>query len=274
MAAVGRALGVRDLPALQRLFDADPITHCFVASRVREMPGSLADIWGWFPQGRLQAAIHSGANLVPIATSPQARAEYVARAGRAGRRCSSLVGPASEVLDLWRGLAPLWGPAREVRPDQPLMATSRPPLVPAHPGVRPLEPVELDVLDPAYVAMFTEEVGVPPSSGGVGKAYRGRLAQLLRQGRSLAIVQHGRIVFKAELGAVTPVVTQVHGVWVAPEARGQGLGAAGMAAVVDYARANFAPVVSLYVNSYNTTALHVYERVGFTQVGTFATVLF
>lgn len=274
MPAVGRMLAARDLPALQRLFDTDPVSHCFVASRVREMPSSFTDIWGWFPAGRLTAGIHNGANLVPLATTQQARAEYVARVGALGRRCSSLVGPAAEVLDLWRQLEPYWGPAREVRADQPLMATSRSALVRAHPGLRMLEPVELDLLDPAYVAMFTEEVGVPPSAGGVGTAYRGRLAQLLRQGRSLAILRRGKIVFKAELGAVTPVVTQVHGVWVAPEARGQGLGIAGMAAVVNYARAHFAPVVSLYVNSYNTTALHVYERVGFAPVGTFATVLF
>jgi predicted GNAT family acetyltransferase len=33
-------------------------------------------------------------------------------------------------------------------------------------------------------------------------------------------------------------------------------------------------VVSLYVNAYNLPALAAYRRVGFRQVGTFATVLF
>jgi predicted GNAT family acetyltransferase len=33
-------------------------------------------------------------------------------------------------------------------------------------------------------------------------------------------------------------------------------------------------VTSLYVNDYNTKARATYERVGFEQVGTFATVLF
>jgi uncharacterized protein len=32
-------------------------------------------------------------------------------------------------------------------------------------------------------------------------------------------------------------------------------------------------VASLYVNSFNTVARAAYERVGFTEVGTFATVL-
>jgi predicted GNAT family acetyltransferase len=47
-----------------------------------------------------------------------------------------------------------------------------------------------------------------------------------------------------------------------------------MAAVVAATRASIAPVVSLYVNAYNERAVAAYRRVGFEQVGTFATVLF
>src|SRR5690606_21618466 len=90
------------------------------------------------------------------------------------------------------------------------------------------------------------------------------------------------VVFKAELGAVTPLVAQVQGVWVDSRYRGQGLAAPGMAAVVRLAREAHGdgaaglspPVVSLYVNDYNARALATYRRVGFEQVGTYATVLF
>ncbi len=47
-----------------------------------------------------------------------------------------------------------------------------------------------------------------------------------------------------------------------------------MAAVVERCLAEIAPVVSLYVNDYNVPALATYHRVGFEQVGTFATILF
>jgi predicted GNAT family acetyltransferase len=44
--------------------------------------------------------------------------------------------------------------------------------------------------------------------------------------------------------------------------------------VVEYARAALAPVVSLYVNDFNTIARAAYRRVGFREVGTYASVLF
>jgi predicted GNAT family acetyltransferase len=47
-----------------------------------------------------------------------------------------------------------------------------------------------------------------------------------------------------------------------------------MAAVVLGAQESIAPVVSLYVNDFNVAALATYRRVGFRQVGTFASVLF
>ena len=44
--------------------------------------------------------------------------------------------------------------------------------------------------------------------------------------------------------------------------------------VVRLALQQVAPVVTLYVNDYNAPALAAYRRVGFTQVGTFASILF
>jgi hypothetical protein len=140
--------------------------------------------------------------------------------------------------------------------------------------VRLVRPVELDTLLPAAVAMFTEEIGVSPLRIDGGAGYRARLAELVRAGRSLAWIEDGQVVFKAEIGAVSRAACQVQGVWVAPGRRGTGIGAAGTAAVVEYARATVAPVVSLYVNDFNTPARAAYARVGFREVGEFSSVLF
>jgi predicted GNAT family acetyltransferase len=272
-----RVLTTRHLSELRALVTRDPVTHCFVASRLADPmdPWSLGgQIWGWFEQGHLRSALYTGANLIPIETTPVARANLADHARRLGRRCSSIVGPAEEVLDLWRLLAPAWGPARDVRETQHLMATAVPSRVPAHPGLRPLRAEELDLLMPAAIAMFTEEVGVSPVAQGAGPSYRARMAEIVRAGRALAIVEAGRIVFKAEIGSATAHVCQVQGVWVEPSERGRGLSVSGMAGVVEHARAQVAPVVSLYVNDYNTSAVSAYRRVGFETVGTFATVLF
>ena len=59
-----------------------------------------------------------------------------------------------------------------------------------------------------------------------------------------------------------------------PAHRGRGIGTAGTAAVVEYARASIAPVVSLYVNDFNGAARAAYRRVGFREVGQYASVLF
>ena len=56
--------------------------------------------------------------------------------------------------------------------------------------------------------------------------------------------------------------------------RGRGLANGGMAAVVVAAQQTIAPVVSLYVNDFNTPARAAYTKVGFAEVGTFMSVLF
>jgi predicted GNAT family acetyltransferase len=211
---------------------------------------------------------------VPVQASSEAVRAFADRARRQGRRCSSIVGPAPAVQELWRLLQPHWGWARELRPRQPVMAIDDDPLIPADPAVRLVEQHEIDILLPACVAMFTEEVGVSPLAGDGGALYRARVEELVAQRRAWARIEGRTVLFKAEIGAATRDVCQVQGVWVAPAHRGHGMGAAGTAAVVQQARALVAPVVSLYVNDFNLTARRAYEKVGFAQVGTFASVLF
>ncbi len=273
-----RLLDERDRDAVLAICDRDPVMHVFVSSRVRALglePSRLgAQMWGHGPGGRLESLCYSGANLVPVAATPDAVAAFADRALRQGRRCSSVVGPADEVQALWAVLRPRWGPAREVRSVQPVMVITGPPLVPPDPLVRRVRLDELDILWPACVAMFTEEVGISPTIGDGGASYRARLVQLIRSGRAFARIEDEKVIFKAEIGAATPQACQVQGVWVRPEYRGQGLAAPGMAAVVVEAARSIAPVVSLYVNDFNAPARAAYRRAGFIDTGQFMSVLF
>ena len=86
---------------------------------------------------------------------------------------------------------------------------------------------EVEVLLPACIAMFTEEIGVSPLAGDGGALYRARVTELVTQGRAYARIEDGRVLFKAEVGAATSSVCQVQGVWVHPSLRGRGLSVAG-----------------------------------------------
>ena len=273
-----RLLGDRDRAAAMALCDTDPVANVFVASRIRTFglePGRLgAQLWGFEPDGQLVSLCYAGANLVPVQATPQAVTAFAERALRQGRRCSSLVGPSAAVSQLWGLLRPQWGPARDVRAAQPLMAIEGLPKIAGDPAVRRVRSDEIDVLLPASIAMFTEEVGVSPLAGDGGAGYRARVSELVRSGRAFARIEDGQVIFKAEVGAATPQACQVQGVWVRPEFRGRGLAAPGMAAVVTEARRSIAPVVSLYVNDFNAPARAAYRRTGFREVGEFMPVLF
>ena len=121
--------------------------------------------------------------------------------------------------------------------------------------------------------MFTEEVGVSPVAGGAHSAYRARIVELIREGRALARIENGRVMFKAEIGAASSWACQVQGVWVDPALRGRGLSVPGMSAVISHALSTLAPLVTLYVNDFNLPARRAYERVGMIESGRFATVL-
>ncbi|GII99392.1 hypothetical protein CLV28_2815 [Sediminihabitans luteus] len=280
-----RVLTDRDLDEALVLCARAPVRSTLAAARLVEarttgLRAARGVLWGYPAEGPLEAICWAGANLVPVVPDgvdvDRACAAFAALALRHGRRSSSVVGERDAVLALWDRLEPRWPAAREVRDDQPSLAIDGEPLVEPDPAVRRSVPDELGVVLPACVRMFVEEVGYSPVAAG-GSAYEDRVRQLIRDGRSFVRREEvaGRpISFKAELGAVTPQVAQVQGVWVDPLFRGHGLSESGMAAVVRITRAEVAPVVSLYVNAYNERALRTYRRVGFEQVGTYATVLF
>jgi len=273
-----RLLTDRDRDEVLALCDRDAITNVFVSSRVRSTsldPSRLGgQLWGYSDGGQLTAICYSGANLVPVEANSDAIAAFAARAKLQGRRCSSIVGPADAVGQLWSLLATSWGRPREIRAIQPVMAISGPSPVAPDPQVRMVRPHELDVVLPSCIAMFTEEVGVSPIGGDGGAAYRARMADLISAGRSFARIEPGgHVTFKAEIGAATPFACQVQGVWVPPEDRGRGHAVRGMAAVVQ-AALQLAPAVTLYVNDFNTPARAAYLHAGFTQVSTFMSVLF
>ncbi|GAA3577993.1 GNAT family N-acetyltransferase [Amycolatopsis ultiminotia] len=280
--AGARLLDDRDYPAVRAALAADPVGSCMVSARVEAAgldPWRLGgELWAADSRparyGRLSGLCFAGPNLIPLRGAAPALRSFADRALRRQRTCSSLVGPAEQVLGLWDELEGEWGPAREVREDQPLMALDGSPFVAADPHVRAVRQSELDRYLPAAVSMFVEEVGVDPRAGDGGASYRARVSELISAGRAFARFEDGEVVFKAEIGAMSAGVGQIQGVWVHPDRRGSGLGTAGTAAVVHQLVHGLGRTASLYVNAFNAPALSAYRKIGFRQVGQYATVLF
>ncbi|MEU4426225.1 GNAT family N-acetyltransferase [Actinoplanes sp. NPDC024001] len=273
-----RQLGEPERAAVERILDADPYAGAQIAERVASHGlnwwRSDGRIYGYEPARRIESIIWSGAHLVPVGATPAATAAFADLLGADPRICSSIIGRSEAVLDLWERLGGHWGPARDVRSNQPLLVTDRDPLVRPDPQVRLVRSGEVDQLFPAAVAMYTEEVGVSPLLDDGGRGYRRRIAELVKGKRAYARFAGDQVIFKAELAIITHRTTQVQGVWVHPEYRGRGLATAAMAAVVADALRRVAPTVSLYVNDYNKAARRVYQRCGFVSAGSFATILF
>lgn len=273
-----RPLGVADLEEFLALAGRDPVVNVFADYRARTTslePRWLGgEVWGRFEDGRMRAACHVGANLVPVqATAEDARA-FAERAMSKGRMASTVVGPHAAVEAFWRAVSATWSTPREIRWQQPHLEIAGPPLVAPDPQVRRTTRQDMAQLYPACVAMYTEEVGLSPETGGSGDLYRARVTQLVSRGWSFARFDEGRLVFKAEVACASPVAAQIQGVWVPPERRGEGLAESGMAAVVDIVRREIAPTVSLYVNEWNEPARRAYRAVGFAETARFSTIMF
>lgn len=271
-----RALTPHDLPELHDLLDRDPLVNLFVRNRVDSTKLQArwlgGQVWGYFEDDVLVSACHAGANLVPVQATRKALAAFAEQILRDNVRPSSIVGPRRSVLPLWTLLEPRWGPARSPRLAQPFMVIDHDSRIAPDPRVRPVLIDEFDTIYPACVAMFTEEVGVDPEAGN-RSGYRARVAQLISQGWSFAIIEDGEVLFKTEVGAATRDACQLQGVYVHPDLRGRGLAAPALSAVVRQVRRTVAPVVTLYVNDHNTAARRAYERAGFEHTETFASIL-
>lgn len=275
---VVRNVTQRELPQALALARKAPSVNGFVISRIE---AALTDhwrlggaLWGFFSGEHIHSMLFVGANIVPVNTDSSARNAFAAELIRAGRRSSSILGESDQVCDLWHGMETYWGRARAIRKNQPFLQIDSDPACALDTRVKRVEASELDLLFPACVDMFTEEVGVSPIANGGEHQYKRRIAEVIDAGMAFAVIEGGRVLFKAEVGFATTQIAQLQGVWVNPSMRGLGMAGPALAAAIVEIRASCAPTVTLYVNDFNTPARKAYDQLGFKQVATFATVLF
>ena len=158
--------------------------------------------------------------------------------------------------------------------DQPLLRC-RQPRVGGNSGLRFATPADTPAIIPEAIAMYRTEMGYDPRR--YGSSYERHIAALIAQGRVFVWrdldQQDAPVMFTANIGALAGDVAEIHGVWVPPQYRGRGVATTAMASIVSMIDRHFGAESSLYVNAYNRAALRCYEKVGFTQHSTFATVV-
>jgi hypothetical protein len=140
------------------------------------------------------------------------------------------------------------------------------------PGLRAAATDDLDLEVAASIAMIREDMGEAP--GDLAR-YRASVLERIRRGRSFLWCDEGpprRLLFKANLSAVTPEAAQVEGVFTPPERRGEGYATRGLSELCQRALER-SRTVCLYVNDANAPALRLYERVGFRHTRFFRSIL-
>lgn len=269
-----REVGPGEAPAVRRVLEADP----FVAAPAAEKflrSGAGADADGRFLTrgGPDRSLVYVGSSVLPLRGD---RADLDAL-GRAvvglGVGPMSIHGRRRPVADMRESLTAGWGPSRDYRGTQHLMALqSRVDPSVVLEGIRPATLQEFEPVLAAAAAMYREELGADPFAVGAGVPFRRRVARSVARGRTWVGSEQGRVFFKADVASISGQVAQIQGVWVDPRLRGDGIGGGGTAAVCAELQSR-GLVPSLVVNASNAPARRAYRRIGMTDVVDYATIL-
>ena len=223
-------------------------------------------------RGRVNGLIYYGAQLV-VAADDDGAVDAFAVETRKHRGLRSFVGPKPAVDGLWSRVRDWHAPPAIVRDEQPLYAVEPQALRGAgrDVAVRQARPDEAELVADHSGRMILGELGYDPRANRAGFIASARRA--IAQGVWWVWIVDGTLRFQLNVGPRTAATAQLQGVWTPPDQRGKGYAALALTAV---ARRLFATEksLSLYVNGFNGPAIGLYERVGFTRVGTFETLLF
>ena len=269
-----RAVTDEDAREVVAFLNREPLVNVYLLSRLEEEQTVAATQMFVVRHQNEIVMVASLATNVVLAAAPDERAARIESASAlvADRIITrmlpvrAIISPAQLVEPLWERLRERLDPPTVIRMVQPIYAL-RPRL--DHPDLtlaRYSTPADLDKLVPACAAMHKEEVGIDPLLRDPA-GYRERVRELIERGRSIIRVENGEIAAKCEFSAVTRNAVQLMGVWTNPLMRRRG-----------YARETLREVcghlfrkrkaVTLFVNDFNSSAIALYEALGFTRIGT------
>lgn len=182
-----------------------------------------------------------------------------------------VAGPTEMVAGFWGSYAT---PAHEVRTHltQTMFEMTETPAGGERFALPLAREADLEDLVLASCEMHEEELGLELANYD-REAYRhGLIGQIMEQ--RVWCLRHavtGQLMFKASIASPSQLCAQVEGVWVPPAFRRSGVAQTAMRELCGRLLRRYERV-SLYVNDHNAAAIGLYRKLGFTEVGGFATL--
>jgi uncharacterized protein len=213
------------------------------------------------------------ARQVVIAASDAETVEAFARVGISHRGEKMIVGPRTITAQYWSLVRNRHELPRVVRDRQYVMMLDRTLLRPYEKAVlaRRARIDEWTIVADNSAAMIAVELEYDPMRS--SPEFTSNVRTMIDRGLWWVGESIGRLCFFCNIGPWSPLTAQLQGIWTPPEMRGKGLATAALGAICDRLF-ELTPTLSLYVNDFNEKAVALYDRVGFTTVAEFQTILF
>jgi uncharacterized protein len=169
----------------------------------------------------------AGLALIGHVTQIEARTQAAIKAiARVAQQCASahvIMGLPAEVHAFWQHYAEA-GQAQRLVCRELLLEQHWPiEMAAAVPELRPATDDELPLVLPVQAQMAEDECGVNPLAVDP-TGFRARCARRIARGRTWVVVEHGRLIFKAEIMAETTAAIYLEGIYVNAQTRGRGYG--------------------------------------------------
>lgn len=264
-------LGPTDLVETFGFLDRDPVLNVYLLALTVRDTLSLArdEFWAVRREGEIVALLYLGAQSGAVLPVGEDAAALRMLADQARRRASILprrfqvIGRRCAVTAVTDGFKRIGLRSRLFRSQQ-YLSLARGALTPFErlTALRPATPDDYDLVYQSGALLRAEELEEDPRSVDP-IAYAKRVDEECRDGYTHLWLDRDGLCFRASVSAVTADATQVSGVYAPPERRNQGFARRGLSELCARLFERSA-TICLFVNDFNTPALALYRRMGFT----------